>query len=163
MAQTASASLVFDGHNDTILSLVKTGRSFFDRSAEGHIDLPRAREGGLGGGFFAVYIYDPVNVAKAQDGGADPEAAMKIYGDESTWPEPMPLDYAQSRALSLLGRLLRVEETSNGAVEVVRTAAELQAFLDWMLTAKTYLRPSEWREFFAEAGYTGAYSWTIIE
>jgi membrane dipeptidase len=130
MAQTASASLVFDGHNDTILSLVKTGRSFFDRSAEGHIDLPRAREGGLGGGFFAVYIYDPVNVAKSQDGGADPEAAMKIYGDESTWPEPMPLDYAQSKALDLLGRLVQIEQASKGQVKIVHTAAELQRCLD---------------------------------
>ena len=42
MAQTASFPLVFDGHNDTILNLAKTGRSFFARSADGHIDLPRA-------------------------------------------------------------------------------------------------------------------------
>ena len=45
------APLVFDGHNDTVLSLERTGRSFFERSDEGHIDLPRARAGGLGGGF----------------------------------------------------------------------------------------------------------------
>ena len=50
MARTGSPyPPIFDGHNDTVLSLVKTGRSFFDRSTEGHIDLPRAREGGLGG------------------------------------------------------------------------------------------------------------------
>jgi membrane dipeptidase len=130
MAQTASASLVFDGHNDTILSLAKNGRSFFDRSADGHIDLPRARDGGLGGGFFAIYIYDPINVTKAQDGAADPEAAMRIYNDESTWPEPMPLDYAQSKALDLLGRLLQIEQASKGQVEIVHTATELQRCLD---------------------------------
>jgi membrane dipeptidase len=130
MAQTASPALVFDGHNDTVLSLVKTGRSFFDRSAEGHIDLPRAREGGLGGGFFAVYIYDPINVAKGQDGSADPEAAMRIYSDESTWPEPMPLDYAQSKALDLLGRLVQIEQASKGQVKIVHTAAELERCLD---------------------------------
>src|ERR1700736_2298059 len=130
MAEPVSAPPVFDGHNDTILSVVKTGRSFFDRSAEGHIDLPRAREGGLGGGFFAVYIYDPINVAKGQDGAADPEAAMRIYSDESTWPEPMPLDYAQSKALDLLGRLLQIEQASKGQVEIVHTASELQRCLD---------------------------------
>jgi len=70
------APLVFDGHNDTILSLVQTGRSFFRRSSEGHIDLPRAREGGLGGGFFAVYIHDPAAQDAAKRSGA-PDAAMR--------------------------------------------------------------------------------------
>lgn len=130
MTEGASTPRVFDGHNDTILSLLKTGRSFFERSTEGHIDLPRARAGGLGGGFFAVYIHDPVNAERPNGGTAGLEAAMKIYSDESTWPEPMPLDYAQSTALDLVGRLLQLEGASNGQVKVVRTAAELQRRLD---------------------------------
>lgn len=121
---------IFDGHNDTILSMMTTGRSFFERSDQGHIDLPRAREGGLGGGFFAVYIVDPV-VNQLRSGSPEEiERAMTIYADESTWPEPMPLDYAQSNALECLGRLLNVEQESNGAVKVIRTAAELQQCLD---------------------------------
>ena len=51
---------IFDGHNDTLLSLYTgergEGATFFERSEKGHIDLPRARAGGFGGGFFAVYI-----------------------------------------------------------------------------------------------------------
>jgi membrane dipeptidase len=51
---------IFDGHNDTLLDLAlpKPGedRSFFTRSEYGHLDLPRAREGGFGGGFFAVFV-----------------------------------------------------------------------------------------------------------
>ena len=130
MAQSTSAiPLIFDGHNDTILSLRKTGRSFFQRGTDGHIDLPRAREGALGGGFFAIYIYDPVSVEKER-AGADPEAAMSLYADERTWPEPMTLEYAQSQALSLLGHLLRIAETSQGEVQVVTTAAGLQRCLD---------------------------------
>lgn len=121
---------IFDGHNDTILSMVKTGRSFFDRSEDGHIDLPRAREGGLGGGFFAMYIRDPVKTERPNAGGLSPEAVLNIYGDERTWPEPMSLDYAQSAGLSLFGRLLQIPQASNGAVKVVRTAAELQHCLD---------------------------------
>ncbi len=131
----ASGPPIFDGHNDTVLSLMKSGRSFLERSTEGHIDLPRAREGNLGGGFFAVYIRDPVTVSQGKDSQgkdrtADLEAAMTIYADESTWPEPMPLGYAQSNALSMLGRLLLVERASTGAVKVVRTAAELQRCVD---------------------------------
>lgn len=121
---------IFDGHNDTILSLVRTGRSFFERSEVGHVDLPRARQGGLGGGFFAVYLRDPAVADVSAEDGAALERALHIYGDEARWPEPMGLDYAQPAALDLVGRLLRLERYSGGLVRVVRTAAELQACLD---------------------------------
>ena len=56
---------VLDGHNDTLLKLrfPERGeeRNFFERSDVGHIDLPRAREGGFGGGFFACYVRNPEN------------------------------------------------------------------------------------------------------
>jgi membrane dipeptidase len=102
--------LVFDGHNDTILSLTRTGRSFFERSSEGHLDLPRAREGGIGGGFFAVYIADP--------------------GADQPTNEALSMEYAQSQALSLLGKLMRLEEESGGQCKIVRTAAEIQECID---------------------------------
>jgi len=121
---------IFDGHNDTVLSLERTGRSFFERSTEGHIDLPRARAGGLGGGFFAIYLRDPVVVEQAKSGEVSAEWRRGVYGDERTWPEPMSLEYAQSHALTLLGRLLRVVAASEGQVHVVRTAAELRHDLD---------------------------------
>ena len=51
---------VFDGHNDTLVALHLPGedgpRSFFERSDRGHIDLPRALEGGFAGGFFAICV-----------------------------------------------------------------------------------------------------------
>ena len=38
---------IFDGHNDTLLSLYEgergEGATFFKRSDKGHLDLPRAR------------------------------------------------------------------------------------------------------------------------
>ncbi len=125
--------LVFDGHNDTVMQLVRGERSFFDKSETGHIDLPRAREGGLMGGFFAVYIIDP-NVAeimqKARDEGRDPSQALgeyaQQYADPANWPDPMPLDYAQTNALAMLGTLLKVAKESEGQVKIVRTAAEIE-------------------------------------
>ncbi len=101
---------VFDGHNDTILSLTRTGRSFFERSSEGHLDLPRAREGGVGGGFFAVYIAD--------------------HGADGPTDASLSTEYAQSQALSLLGRLIRLEEESEGQCKIVRTASEIQECID---------------------------------
>ncbi len=51
-------TLVFDGHNDTILPHYIPGveaKPFFEQSDKGHIDLPRAMGGGFGGGFFAIF------------------------------------------------------------------------------------------------------------
>lgn len=127
---------VFDGHNDTVMSLHSGERSFFARSESGHIDLPRSREGGLGGGFFAVYITDPgahEALDEARRTGQDIDEAMNNwasnYQDPKNYPEPMSLDYAQSQALGLLGTLFRVEKESEGQVKIVRTAAELEQCL----------------------------------
>ena len=48
-------------------------------------------------------------------------------------------------------------------VDAYRTDAEKAVFEDWMLTAKTFGRPQDWRELFREAGYRGDYYWTILE
>lgn len=131
MARTMTQHpLIFDGHNDTILSLAQTGRSFFERSETGHIDLPRAREGGLGGGFFAIYIRDPSVPETAVTDPAKVDTVLSTYGDEKNWPDPMSLEYAQSAALGFLGRLLRIEQASGGRARIVRTAAETQQCLD---------------------------------
>ena len=51
---------VFDGHNDMLLRLYNMRKEnveslFLDGSPTGHIDLPRARQGGLAGGLFAIF------------------------------------------------------------------------------------------------------------
>lgn len=112
MATAASHPPIFDGHNDTILSLTRTGRSFFERSSEGHIDLPRAVEGHLGGGFYAMYV------PPAQS--ADPPQV----------PPGPDLGPAQNQLLTIFGRLLEIAQASNERVKVVRTAAEIQGCLD---------------------------------
>ena len=48
-------------------------------------------------------------------------------------------------------------------VDAYRNPEERQIFEDWMLTARTYGTPAEWREILREAGYTGDYFWTILE
>lgn len=49
------SALVVDTHCDTILSLMR-GRPLGSRSDEGHIDLPRLKEGGVCAQFFACFI-----------------------------------------------------------------------------------------------------------
>jgi len=48
-------------------------------------------------------------------------------------------------------------------VDAYRNPAERQIFEDWMLTAKTYGMPADWRDILHEASYTGDYFWTILE
>ncbi len=93
---------VFDGHNDTLLNLHLPdrgeGRSFLERSDSGHIDLPRAREGGFGGGFFACYVPNP------EDDGWTEECALTVTENGYEVSEAPPLDpgYARSFADGLV-------------------------------------------------------------
>lgn len=116
--------LVFDGHNDVLERLGRPGEggsgTFFRRGDRGHLDLPRARDGGFGGGFFAVWIPTP----RAQTPDATPDHSP---------PRPAPaLDsaYALRRTMAAVGLLFRIEDRSDGTFQVVRTAAELQRCLD---------------------------------
>ncbi|MFN8594348.1 MAG: membrane dipeptidase, partial [Thermomicrobiales bacterium] len=128
---------VFDGHNDTLLDLPLTGRSFFERSDQGHIDLPRARAGGLGGGFFAVFIRDPEVAETAPTPDADGDDATTAiaartssrYSDPDNLPPAMSLEYAQREAMRTVASLFRLEAAADGAAKVVRSVGELRACL----------------------------------
>ena len=128
---------VFDGHNDTLLDLPLSARSFFAQSEKGHIDLPRARAGGLGGGFFAVFIRDP----EVADTPADPEPdgddttaiaarTSSRYTDPDNLPPPMTLEYAQREAMRSVSSLFKLEAESAGQAMVVRSAGDLRECLE---------------------------------
>lgn len=122
---------IFDGHNDTLLHLSYQdrggGRSFFERSDWGHIDLPRAREGGFAGGFFAVYV----RADSAEAGQHEPtiikeaDCCATEGGFETPYAPAIDPVYAQRTAIAVTAALFRLEEEGNGQVKVVRTADEL--------------------------------------
>lgn len=126
---------VFDGHNDTLLDLHLPAlgcghpRTFFETSEYGHIDLPRARQGGLGGGFFAIFtpssIEKPSPVPGVAAAPGTPPAGYAI---------PMAAGVEQAVALKLTvemaARLFRLEREGQGAIKVVRTAGELADCLE---------------------------------
>ena len=121
---------IFDGHNDVLQSiyLPKTGkaRSFFERTAEGHIDLPRMRQGGFAGGFFAVFV--PSNSATDGFPGARPDSAATAY--EMPLPAALDLTYAREITIKGMASLFRLEAESEGQIKVIRSADELTAALD---------------------------------
>ena len=125
---------IYDGHNDTLLNLPRTNRSFFEHGAEGHIDLPRARAGGLAGGFFAVFVPDPGTEpppAPADGSGPAPELALIAdrYRATATMPPPMTLDYAQRATLGFVASFYRLAAEANGTARVIRSAADIRRCL----------------------------------
>lgn len=120
--------LVFDGHNDTLLDLFEQKapreRSFFSRSSHGHIDLPRAREGGFGGGFFAIFV--PNRYGR---GHPRPQMTTTPEGYAMTLPDALDPRYALQVTVGMAGLLFQLERESEGALKVVRSAAEIEACL----------------------------------
>lgn len=53
-------AVVIDTHCDTTQRLMRADWDFSVRHDEGHVDIPRLREGGVGGVFLAVYAPGPV-------------------------------------------------------------------------------------------------------
>src|SRR5918994_5572494 len=112
--------VVFDGHNDVLLRLgAKDGGgpgAFFERHDKGHLDLPRAREGGFGGGFFAVWVPSP----QEQPGERTPNGL----------PPALDAAYAMHRSMAAVATLFRIEDRSDGKFRIVRSVSELQRSLE---------------------------------
>jgi membrane dipeptidase len=135
---------IFDGHNDTLLYLVEHdpdhGAQFLKRDdSRGHIDLPRAREGGFAGGMFAVYVGNP-----PEDGSFGDRLTRDEHGYEVKLPPPVAFDRAVKIALTQMSLLFRLEAMSEGAIKVIRSAAELEACLrDGVLAAVLHMEGAE--------------------
>jgi membrane dipeptidase len=118
---------VFDGHNDTLTEVYERGeteaRSFLEKSDEGHLDLPRAREGGLIGGIFAVYTAPPEGSPER-----DLEYGLTVTeeGYEIQPYSPVGHEYAKEFTNSVIDFLYDLEEQAEGDVGVVRTYRELE-------------------------------------
>jgi len=109
-------------------------------------------------------------------GCAESEAAGRLVrGTADELPFP-PGAFAAVVSINVLHNLERerclaalreIERLAPGRgyvqVDAYRNEAERDIFMEWVLTAVTFLRPEEWRALFAEAGYTGSYYWTILD
>lgn len=140
-AQDSSERItIFDGHNDALLRWALPGRSdgtsFFKQSDKGHIDLPRAIEGGFGGGFFAIFIPSPSGRGHKKS----PSFTQFITENGYAAPLPAPLkyDYALNTALTVSAGLFRIERESEGRLKVVKTTDELETCLKTGVIAAIY-------------------------
>jgi membrane dipeptidase len=120
---------ILDGHNDTLLHLFLPerggGRSFFIRSENGHLDLPRAREAGLSGGFFAIFVPSPT---VDYSGPPDPDLIVTTEdGYAVKLADAIDPDYAVEFTNGVITSLFELEEAAGGTVEIVRNVKQLVA------------------------------------
>ena len=97
--------IIFDGHNDLLTALFRSEGDPAERFASGlpgHIDLPRARAGGFGGGFFAVWIRSPVDLGDLTERMSQPEYDLPM-------PPPITATQAMPEAMAQIATLNRLE------------------------------------------------------
>jgi len=118
--------LVFDGHNDVLLRLWRTMKSggdpvaeFLEGTSEGHIDGPRAKRGGLAGGFCAVYIPSGDLILKEPDDNGHYETPLAV---------PLALEASLEVALEKAAIALRLERA--GAWRLCRSTADIRKAFD---------------------------------
>ena len=104
---------IFDGHNDTLnrkySSHPVTGYDFLIDNTDAHIDMPKARKGGLAGGMFAIFT----------------------EGDSPTQQQ------AEDTANNILVDITEIEQRSNGRFKLCKSSSEIQTAIDNNIFAAT--------------------------
>jgi membrane dipeptidase len=136
---------IFDGHNDALLRLYMRGgadavAAFLDGEEKGHLDLPKARQGGFAGGLFAIFVPSP----KRKDRAAAPaQEPGTVIGSD---PEPPAVEIAEAQRVTfaMAGLMLRIERESQGRVRICRTAGDIEsAIADDVLAAVLHIEGAE--------------------
>ena len=117
---------IFDGHNDVLLRLhrrggAKTAGAFLDGEAKGHLDLPKARQGGFAGGLFAIFVPSTARPTSG-NGSASSDTA---FSDVPS-PPAVEMTAAQAAVYGMVSLLLRIERESRGRVRVCRNVDDIR-------------------------------------
>lgn len=134
---------IFDGHNDTVTRQASddTDWTFFERSSTGHLDVPRARESGFVGGFFAIFpgIEPDTWWPRGKSFHKEDDGSFRV-----DMPPELPSEVAFEMTERMFDRFELTEERSEGAFRVVRTSGELhQAIEEGALAAVAHIEGAE--------------------
>lgn len=131
--------LVFDGHNDVLSKIMKDGglaiADGFLTGCNGAIDAKRAKIGGFGGGFFAIYVPSPENSALRLKAMSQPSYDIPL-------PEPVSYPKATQIAQEQVSILHQLEKI--GALKICITTDELrECMASGMIAAIMHIEGAE--------------------
>ena len=118
-------NLIFDGHNDCVQRLqeyLPGGIDFLVRSCSGHLDLPRAVDGGLKGGLFAMMAHPeqpPIDDLTVTETGYEVRLAV-----------PLDAVYARRTIRQQLAALKQLEARADGKVRIAKSTDEIAVATD---------------------------------
>ena len=120
---------IFDGHNDVLLRLYRRGgtdapQAFLEGEAKGQLDLPMARQGGLAGGLFAIFVPSTDEAI-----GTNGNTLSQVGGSDALSPHAVELTQAQRIVFSMMSLLLRIERESRGRVLICRNINDIRQSL----------------------------------
>src|SRR5215831_13072997 len=135
---------IFDGHNDVLLRLYRRGgtdapQAFLEGEAKGQLDLPLARQGGLAGGLFAIFV-------PSTDGtiGSNGNTLSQNGDSDALSPHAVELTQAQRIVFSMMSLLLRIERESRGRVLICRNINDIrQSFKKGVLALVLHIEGAE--------------------
>ena len=117
---TDNLPLIFDGHNDVLLKMFLSGETRdvggFAKGRDSAIDLPKAKAGGFGGGFFAIYV-------PSEPGDVDRLDEMNKPAYDLPLPEALEFSEASNIALRQASILIRLHEQN--ALEICTTSKQI--------------------------------------
>ncbi len=127
---------IFDGHNDVLLRLW-SGRpdaiDGFAAGSGGHIDGPRAKLGGFGGGMFAIFVPGDLELDLSA-----------LHAAEYDLPMPEPLSYDEGLRVTLEQAAILLELDRRGDVVLCRTAIDIErAMADDRIAAVMHIEGAE--------------------
>ncbi|KWV51949.1 peptidase [Bradyrhizobium macuxiense] len=120
--QAGGKVAIFDGHNDAVQHLAEYregGRDFLTRSEEGNLDLPRALEGGMVGGLFAMFA----RAERPREG----DFTRTADGYEVRLAEPIDAAYARRTIDAQLSALENMVARADGKIRWATSVDEIEA------------------------------------
>ncbi len=128
------ATPIFDGHNDVLLRMARSGNTpdapaydFLQENPTGHLDLPRARKGGLAGGLFAIFTPTPKDSPESVErwGMTFTEDGYQMLLHSAIDPE-----YAASFTRETIAVMRDTITQSQGQAALVTNTAELTGCIE---------------------------------
>ena len=127
---------IFDGHNDALLRLWKSGANplqSFVAGGSGHIDLPKARKGGLIGGFFAIFVPGSLKFD-----------LTALQSESYDIPLPGELNEAEALKAVMEQAAILLALEAEGALRICKNLADIRtAMADGILAAVLHMEGAE--------------------